>query len=288
MLVTVVSNQISNIQIAAKGDLGRANQITSGIADGAYGLSWAPDGRIVYQSSASGRWDIWIMNADGSNQRQLTHDGRNFSPSVSSDGRYIVYASIQADKCNIWRMNVDGSNSKQLTDGIKDTSAQISPDGRWVVYDSWDFEKRVLRKAPIDGGASVQLTEPAERAAFPIISPNGKHIASYYYDQQVNPPYGVMILSFEGGQPTKRFKRIDNDILYVSDQHWAPDGSALMYIDNSLSNILSQPINGGDPVGVTNFQGEQIFNFDWSRDGKWLALARGRIMNDVMLVRDFN
>jgi hypothetical protein len=60
-----------------------------------------------------------------------------------------------------------------------------------------------------------------------------------------------------------------------------------MYIDHSNSNILSQPINGGDPVRVTNFQGELIFSFDWSRDGKWLALARGRIMNDVMLVRDF-
>src|SRR5262249_38387859 len=151
-LVTVMSNLISNIQIAAKGTLGRANQITSGIADGAYGLSWTPDGRIVYQSSASGNRDIWIMNADGSNQRQLTHDGRNYSPAVSSDGRYIVYDSVQADKCNIWRMNVDGSNSKQLTDGIWDESAQISPDGRWVVYQSMDFEKyeKVLCKAPID------------------------------------------------------------------------------------------------------------------------------------------
>src|SRR5262249_45387050 len=119
-LVTVVRNGISNIQIAAKGDLGHAKQITSGIADGIGGLSWTPDGRIVYVSLASNKLDIWIMNADGSNQRQLTYDGWNYNPSVSSDGRYIVYDSIQADKRNIWRMNVDGSNSKQLTDGILD------------------------------------------------------------------------------------------------------------------------------------------------------------------------
>src|SRR5262249_2286399 len=135
-LVTVERNQISNIQIAAKGDLGHANQITSGIYDGIGGLSWTPDGRIVYGSWASGRSAIWIMNTEGSNQRQLTHDGENVNPSVSSDGRYIVYASFQADKMNIWRMNVDGSNAKQLTDGILDKSPQISPDGRWVVYQS--------------------------------------------------------------------------------------------------------------------------------------------------------
>jgi len=126
------------------------------------------------------------------------------------------------------------------------------------------------------------LTENAEHFQCPAISPNGKQIASYYWDPQVNPPGGVMILPFEGGQPTKRFKsNLARDLI------WAPDGSALMCIDNSLSNILSQPINGGDPVRVTNFQGEQIFKFDWSRDGKRLALARGRLMSDVMLIRDF-
>src|SRR5262249_13321498 len=157
------------------------------------GLSWTPDGRIVYVSLASNKLDIWIMNADGSNQRQLTYDGWIYNPSVSSDGRYIVYDSIQADKRNIWRMNVDGSNSKQLTDGILDFSAQISPDGRWVVYVSSENRyavKNVLRKAPIDGGASGQLTENAEHFQCPAISPNGKQIASYYWDPQVNPPGG--------------------------------------------------------------------------------------------------
>src|SRR5262249_47234553 len=200
---------------------------------------------------------------------------------------YIVYDSIQADKRNIWRMNVDGSNSKQLTDGNWNWAARISPDGRWVVYGSvngsWENlnnEDFVLRKAPIDGGASVQLTELAEHAWCSAISPNGKHIASAYWDQQVNPPFGLLILPFEGGQPTKRFKGPEGNLVGEA-IHWAPDGRALMYIDNSLSNIWSQPINGGDPARVANSQGELIFNFDWSRDGKRLALARGRIMNDV-------
>ncbi len=45
-------------------------------------------------------------------------------------------------------------------------------------------------------------------------------------------------------------------------------------------------MDGGDPVQVTDFQGDQIFNFDYSPDGKWLAVARGRITDDVVMISD--
>lgn len=43
---------------------------------------------------------------------------------------------------------------------------------------------------------------------------------------------------------------------------------------------------GGNPVQVTDLQGDQIFNFDYSPDGKWLALVRGRVTDDVVLIED--
>jgi len=63
----------------------------------------------------------------------------------------------------------------------------------------------------------------------------------------------------------------------------------LTYIDSQdgVSNIWSQPLNGGKPVQVTNFKTGRIFNFAWSRDGKQLALARGTLTNDVILISDF-
>jgi Tol biopolymer transport system component len=70
--------------------------------------------------------------------------------------------------------------------------------------------------------------------------------------------------------------------------HWAPDGHSLTYIDtkDGVSNIWSQPLDGGKPVPLTNFKTGRIFNFDWSPDGKWLALARGSITSDVVLIED--
>ena len=49
-------------------------------------------------------------------------------------------------------------------------------------------------------------------------------------------------------------------------------------------NLWNQPIDGGAPKPVTNFTSEQIFSFAWSADGKRLAIARGTVTNDVVLV----
>src|SRR5579885_302237 len=105
-LVTVQTDRVPNVWVAPAGDASRAVQITTGAGkfDGYYGLSWTPDGRIVYSSIASGSWDIWVMNADGTNQRQLTVGAKsNYGPSVSADGRYIVFVSNRAGAFNIDR-----------------------------------------------------------------------------------------------------------------------------------------------------------------------------------------
>src|SRR5678816_4150984 len=58
-----------------------------------WGLSWTPDGRIVYVSDQTGDAEVWIMNADGSESKPLTSDRIvKAIPVVSPDGRYIVYS----------------------------------------------------------------------------------------------------------------------------------------------------------------------------------------------------
>ena len=71
---------------------------------------------------------------------------------------------------------------------------------------------------------------------------------------------------------------------------WAPNGRALTYIDNreGVSNIWSMSIDGGAPRQITDFATDQIFRFDWSRDGKQIACSRGVEMTDVILLRDLN
>jgi hypothetical protein len=70
---------------------------------------------------------------------------------------------------------------------------------------------------------------------------------------------------------------------------WTLDGRALNYIDtiDGVSNIWSLPLDGGKPVQLTDFKTDQIFWFDFSREGKQLALSRGTQTSDVILIRDF-
>jgi len=284
-LVTVQSNRLSNLWVAPNGDAGRAVQIKSGgnNLDGEGGLRWTPDGRIVYSSRASGAADIWIMNADGSNPKQLTVEaGRNRSPRVTPDGRYIVFDSEREDGVNIWRMDLDGGNPKQLTTGNGDGGAGISPDSRWVIYRSDSSGNFRLWRVSIDGGSPVQLTDYL--STNPKVSPDGKLIACLYREG-VNTPWRQAIIPFDGGKPVKIFDFPGGTTII----RWSKDSRSLIYPDtrNGVGNLWSFPLDDTPPKQLTNFKTDEIYNFDWSADGKQLVVARGTTTSDVVLIRDF-
>jgi serine/threonine protein kinase/Tol biopolymer transport system component len=295
-LVTVRFDQSSNIWIApATGgtgtslsqssqaiDANRATQITSGGVK-YFGGAWTPDGRIVYSTDVSGALDLWIMNRDGSNQKQLTSEaGSNFQPTVSPDGRYIFFVSDRGDgdKHNIWRMDIDGQNPKQLTKVNFARYPTITPDGKWIVYVSLGSKSPTLWKMPVDGGQPVQMLD--KYAMAPAVSPDGKLIACYYWDETPDSQLGIAIIPFEGGAPIKHFNL---PAMFV---RWTPDGRGLAYVDNpgGVSNIWMQPIDGGKPVQLTDFKTDMIFGFNWSPDARQLGLVRGVVTSDVVLFSD--
>ncbi|MEJ7849404.1 MAG: protein kinase [Pyrinomonadaceae bacterium] len=286
-LVAVQSNRISNIWIAPNADANRAVQIKSGgnNDEGKDGLSLTPEGRVVYYSRASGADDIWIMNGDGTGQKQLTVDaGANYDFKVTLDGRYIVFTSERTGAANLWRMDLDGGNPKQLTNGNSDLSAAISPDSQTVIYSSDSSGKPAIWKVSIDGGNAVKLTEYA--AENPEVSPDGKLIVCQYREE-VNSPWRYALIPSDGGKPIKVFDLpIDTE---EEDIRWSPDGRALNYINhrNGISNLWSFPLDGGQPKQLTDFKTDQIYNFKWSPEGKNLALARGTTTSDVVLIKDF-
>jgi hypothetical protein len=54
------------------------------------------------------------------------------------------------------------------------------------------------------------------------------------------------------------------------------------------ANIWRQLINGSAPTQLIDFQGDEIFDFAYSRDGNWLAVTRGRFTGDVLRITDLN
>jgi len=283
-LVTVQQDAVANLWVAPDGDASRARQITSG--SGRYDqVSLAPDGRLVYISNASGTADIWVMDGDGKNQKQLTSDaGVNVFPAVSPDGRYVVFDSNRGANpatFNIWRVGIDGSNPRQLTQGEGEYFPTSTPDGKWVVYTPLTSGTTLsLWKVPIDGGDPVQINE--RLAVKPVISPDGKWIAFQTNGDQPASGPKLVIVPFDGGQPLKLLD------VKLTQYRWSSDGKAILYLDNNegVSNIWSQAVDGGAPKQLTKFTADQIFSFDWSRDGKTMAGSRGVVTTDVVLIKD--
>ncbi|HEV2863293.1 MAG TPA: winged helix-turn-helix domain-containing protein [Pyrinomonadaceae bacterium] len=287
-LVTILHRRIANLWIAPGDRASEAVQIHSGNSKDlgwTLGVEWLRDGKIIYGSTASGKEDVWLMNADGSNQRQLTTTpGANFEPTVSDDGRTMVYVSKAADAGQrLWKMNLGNGESAQLTDGGYDLRPDISPDGRWVVYMSINKDSPSLWKTSVGGGESaVQLTDKI--AAVPRVSPDGRFIACFYR-AQVETFSKLAVLPFDGGEPVKVFDRPPTTFVEAGIQ-WTPDGRALSFIDNrdGVSNVWLQPLDGGPQKQLTNFTSETIFRFAWSPDGKMIVAERGTETGDIVLI----
>lgn len=112
---------------------------------------WSPQGdRIAYLSSGKeNSSQIFVANADGSNQKQLTHtisshiwpgswgaDG-NRDPQWTPDGERIVYVSWGNERPEVFIMNADGSNQTRLTTAeLRDEDPEITPDGNFILFAS--------------------------------------------------------------------------------------------------------------------------------------------------------
>ena len=289
--VTVQNDPTANIWTAPITNPETARQITTGKLEGTKGVSFAPDGRIVYTVNTQGTSDIWIMNADGTNQRPLVTDpSEDQLPIVTPDGRYVVFTSERGGFPSLWRMDLDGANLKQLTSGGQEDYAQsVSPDGRWVLFDSWRSGRRTPWKVSIDGGEPTQVID--RFTSSPQFSPDGKWIAAYLQDEQAGSRWRIMIAPADGKGPVKVMDTVAaaDRISIAEGVVWAPDGQSIWYVNtrDGTANLYSQSIDGGAPKQLTKFTDNGVGTFNFSRDGKTIAFMRGTERSDVVLISDF-
>jgi len=81
---------------------------------------WSPDGKtILYQKEVGGEHQLFVINPDRTNKKQLTFGpGMHVAANWSRDGNLIFYRSTEGGAWAIWRMNADGSNRTKLLDGV--------------------------------------------------------------------------------------------------------------------------------------------------------------------------
>jgi Tol biopolymer transport system component/DNA-binding winged helix-turn-helix (wHTH) protein len=255
------------------------------------GLAWTPDGQLLYSSDTNGSWNVFLMNADGEGKKQLTYDTYdNTMPSMSPDGRYIFFTSDRNGAANIWRMDKDGSNPKQITFGIDDRAPQCTPDGKWVVYTSHNSKSAsALYRVSVEGGEPETLG--IENVDEVVISPDGKFLACLMAEGLSSAsvmPTRLTVISLASGN----IRHIGKITTRPADSggarlRWLPDPGGIVYIDSpdGNNNLWLQPLAGGQPRRLTNYSGDGIFGFDFSRDRR-LAVLRGPVKHQIVIIRN--
>jgi Tol biopolymer transport system component/DNA-binding winged helix-turn-helix (wHTH) protein len=133
--------------------------------------------RIVFASSRTANYEIWIADADGANARRLT-DLQNApagSPRFSPDNRFVVFDAQIGGNGDIFVIPSDGGTPRRLTDAASfDYMPSWSADGQWIYFASNRSGKAQIWKMPAGGGEAIQVTQNGGTESYE--SPDGKEL----------------------------------------------------------------------------------------------------------------
>ena len=282
-IASVQINRSSGIYVAPADAVEKARQITSGRLDGQIGLSWTADNRIVYSGDHSDNWDLFIADADGQNQRQLTFDGHYHGMPVACAGN-VIYFSDAEGPSHLFKLDLQSGSVAKLTNGNLETSPSCAPNSRSVFYvgASNSSASAAVNRLSLDDGKSVQLSR---RPAFFVViaSLDGKYVLFPSIGKNGN--IAAAIVSAETGAD-----ELEASISATFDttNPWVNFGPknqlGFLDISSGTSNLWIYPVfSNGPERQLTHFTSGQVWTFAWSPDGKQLAYAYGNNSSDVVL-----
>jgi Tol biopolymer transport system component len=140
-------------------------------------LSGSGGGRITFSTNRDGNYEIYVMNADGSDERRLTKSPfEDRHPIWSPDGSQIVYATVLLGRTEVWVMDGDGSNRRRLTTS-GGGGPVWSPDGTRIAYPKYDPASDIW-VMNADGSEPQALTQTGNSVSVfdPDWSPDGHRI----------------------------------------------------------------------------------------------------------------
>ncbi len=115
----------------------------------------------------NGKLQIFTIDANGTNRKQLTFEGESGRPDWSPDGKKIVFMSIRSGVAGVWVMNEDGANQQFLAEGV---APDWAPDGKKIAFTGGNSQIWVMYA---DGSNKRQLTTSGTTKIAPSWSPDG-------------------------------------------------------------------------------------------------------------------
>ena len=290
-LVAVRDEVRAGLWVAPEGDTARARPVTSTSngREGATGIDWTPDGRIVYSATTHESWDIWIANSDGSQPKQLTSDpGVENQPRVLPDGTGIIFTSRASggSEVQLRAIDLDGGNPRTIATGGGVFRGYVQAVGDHIYFKVLEGVRPVAYRMPLAGGPREPLfadpTRLPRRFILSSVSVDQRWAVGTYDEAGAS---GNAVVPIDGVGPVRRFPFTYTPGVGFGPT-WAPGGQAIedLVFRDRATNLWRFPLDGSPPRPVTTFTSEQIMNYRWSRDGRTLAMSRGTNSSDLVLI----
>ena len=260
--------------------------------------SWSPDGKqiaflslrpqdheLAVEQDLAGHWFLYVMNADGQDQRRVTKTPIGAIFHWSSDGSRFLFQSSYEDPSNkgkdgtvssaIYTISANGSRQTRLTpiQGI-DSFPAWSPDGKRIAFCSNRAGAMDIFVMNADGSGTSRVTADAAADTNPIWSPDGNRIAFTSYRRQGDG--SVYVVGADG-----RGERWICDA--GSPAAWSPDGNRILVASDGQITVigtdgqhqrrLTRP-NGRALDGVFSPDGKKVY-FRWNEQRDWKIVAVG-------------
>jgi TolB protein len=254
----------------------------------------SPDGKtIVFQSDRTGNTEIYSVDANGKNLKQLTNTtGPNYGPVWSPIGNLIAFASERDKDSEIYTMKPDGSAQTRLTNIPGDDShPHWFPDGSRILFNSprntpdqtkdWALQYHDVYSITADGKDVRRYTNNKTIITYSSVSPDGKMIAfrkvtdspAINWDLTLNKRSRnseVFVMNME----TKEQVNLSGHFGYDGWPTWSPDSRSVAYVSNRNGRagggqLFTADLNGKNVRQLTDLAGA-IIQPAYSADGKYI------------------
>jgi TolB protein len=231
------------------------------------------NGKIAFSSYRDNNFDIYVMNADGTDLKRLTNVTRGLGAQFawSPDGKKIAFEAADG----VYVMNADGSDLRNLHLHSNRSEADYihhtwSPDGTKMAFSSGrppDFIHDIYTMN-LDGSNQINLTNtPGLNEMHPNFSPDGSQICfSRDSHGKPKPPSGIYLMDADGTDPTLLIEEVGQ-----GQCDWSPDGTKIAFNrgvgvhDNP--DVFVMNADGSGQTNLTRSKSEMDVNPDWSPDG---------------------
>ena len=230
-------------------------------------------GTIAFFGNRTGDPEVFVMNADGTDQTRLTFSpGTDAFPVISPNGRRIAWHSSRDGNAEIYVMNADATGATRLTNAPgDDTDADWSPNGRQIAFMSSRDGNQEIYVMNADGTGQTRLTASPGSDRNPDWSPSGKQIL---FNSDRDGQNEIYVMNADGTGQT----RLTNSLGGDTSPAWSPDGSRIAF-DSDRTGNFDIYVMKADGTGATRIAGTSANDADpvGSPDGPRIAFHSNRV-----------